>query len=609
MSQGINRYKADLRELRFLLFEQFAIQDLLGKAPYEDWDQESIEMVLSEVYKWSCEVIGPLCASGDREGCRLEDGKVYTPKGFKEAWDSLYEAGWRMLAKKPEHDGQGAPFTVHAVADEMMSGANTSFNMYPGLTDGVYEVVEAFDTDANKKRYLDKLSNGTWAATMCLTEPQAGSDVGAATTKADKVEDGIYKIEGTKVFISAGDHDLCDNILHLVLARTDDAPEGTKGLSLFIVPRDKFDGSGSNDVGVGSIEHKMGINGSSTCVLNFGENGDCLGYLVGTKEQQGMRMMFKMMNLARIGVGLQGVAVASSAYLNALEYAKERKQGVNIKSWKDAEAKKVAIIEHPDVRRMLMDLKSKVEGIRALAVKLTTHLDRERALAGTDDAKAAYHKGQVDLLVPLLKAYGTDQGFEVCVTAMQVLGGAGYVQDHPLEQYCRDARIFPIYEGTNHIQALDLVGRKLGYKGGVNFQAFVKDVSAFIAENREHPELKDSVAVLASAVEVLSGTAMRFLGWFQGGKMEMVPLAANRFLEMMAETTVAWLLLDGAIIADKARAELAEDHADYAFYSGKIYAAKYFAQNVLPGVAQKGAILGKEDRSVLDIPEAAFATV
>jgi len=609
MAQPVNRFKADLREIKFLLFEQFGLDDLFGKEPYEDWSREDAEMILDEVYKWCCEVIGPLNAVGDQQKCRLEDGKVKAPEGFKAAWKSLYENGWSLIAVDEEHGGQGGPYTMHAVYDELASGANVSFSMYPGLTAGVAEVLEAFGTDAQKKKYLPGLYNGKFAGTMCLTEPQAGSDVGAATTKAEGLGDGMYKIEGTKLFISAGDHDLSENILHLVLARTPDAPAGTKGLSLFIVPRDKLDGSGSNDVKVGSIEHKMGINGSSTALLNFGEDGACVGELVGTEELQGIKQMFRMMNLARIGVGLQSIGVASTAYLNALEYAKERKQGSAIQNWKDADAPKVEIIQHADVRRMLLDMKARVEGIRALAVKLSMHTDRERVLRGKDDDAANYHAGQVDLLVPLIKAYGSDQSFQICATAIQVFGGAGYVADHPVEQYCRDSKIFSIYEGTNHIQALDLCGRKLGAKGGMNFQRFMGDLNTFVGEIREHPVLGDAAKTLGSAAEALMGTAMRFLGWFQGGQMEMVPLSANKFLEMMAETCTAWMLLQAAAIAHEKGFDLDDDHPDKIFYEGKKQAALYYARNVLPDVALKGEILSREDKSPLQIGDASFSTV
>jgi alkylation response protein AidB-like acyl-CoA dehydrogenase len=604
MSQPINRYKADLRDFRFVLFEQFKLHELLGKGPFENWGKEEVETVIDEVYAWSTKVLGPLNAVGDAEGCKLVNGQVITPPGFKEAWKSLVQAGWRTLAVDEKHGGQNAPFTLASVADEIMCGANIAFNMYPGLTQGAAEVIQHFGTPEQQKTYGDKMVAGTWAGTMCLTEPQAGSDVGSASTKAIRRPDGTYNIVGTKIFISGGDQDLTDNIIHLVLARTDDAPQGTKGLSLFIVGKKRPDGT-PNDVAVGGIEHKMGIKASSTAILNFGENGDCIGELVGTEEQRGIQQMFVLMNYARIGVGIQGLALASSAYLNALEYSKDRKQGSSIKQWKDATAPRVAIIEHPDVRRMLLDMKSRVEGIRALAVKLTMHLDRARV----EPEKADYHNGQVDLLVPLLKAYGSDQAFQICATAIQTYGGAGYLKDWPVEQYCRDSKIFSIYEGTNHIQALDLVGRKLSQKGGANVQAFAKEVGAFVAANKENPALKEAIANLGAAMEAITSTAMRFLMWFNGGKMELVPLAANRFLEMMSEATIGWLLLDQAVIAEKAAADLPADHPDRAFYTGKKYAALYFAQNVLPTVAVKAAMIGKEERTSIEIPDAAFATI
>jgi hypothetical protein len=606
MSQPLNRYKADLRDFRFLLWEQFKLQDLLGKAPYANWGREEVDTVIEEVLSWVQKVLGPYNSLGDSVGCRLEDGKVITPPGFKEAWKALHEAGWRELAVPEEQGGQGGPFTLHAIAEEMMCGANTSFNMYPGLTQGAAEIVGHFGTPEQQARYFPRMHNGEFAGTMCLTEPQAGSDVGSATTKAFRQPDGTYKIKGTKIYISGGDNDFSKNIIHMVLARTEDAPPGTKGLSLFIVPRDRLDGT-PNDVQVGSLEHKMGIKASSTCVLNFGENDGCVGELLGTEEQKGIAQMFRMMNFARIGVGIQGLALASAAYLSALDYARDRRQGSSIKQWKDAAAPRVAIIEHADVRRMLLDMKARVEGIRALAIKLTMHSDR--ANQATSDADRDYHQGQLDLLVPLLKAYGSDQAFQVCATAIQVFGGAGFLRDWPVEQYCRDSKIFSIYEGTNHIQALDLVGRKLGQKGGANVQAFAREVTSFVAANREHPVFKDALATLGSAVEALTACAMRFLGWFTGGKMDMVPLAANRFLEMMSETTVAWLLLEQGVIADRALAELPADHADRAFYTGKKYAALYFASNVLPSVPLKAQLIAREDRSPIDIPGDAFATV
>jgi hypothetical protein len=355
----------------------------------------------------------------------------------------------------------------------------------------------------------------------------------------------------------------------------------------------------------------MGINASATCILNFGENGQCIGVPVGgePKLNQGMAQMFKMMNSARIAVGMQGYSVASSAFLNALDYARERKQGPSIKAFKDPTAPRVPILEHADVRRMLIDMKSRVEGIRALAIKLAHHQDQSDVLDGKDDQAVAYHRGQVDLLVPLVKSYGSDQGFRVCETAIQTYGGAGFTRDYPVEQYCRDAKIFSIYEGTNHIQAMDLVGRKLAQAGGANLQAFGADVGKFVAAHAEHKKLGGEVKRLGAAQAAITGAAMKLLGWFQSGQIEMVPLMANRFLEMMAELAVAWMLLDGAVIADAKLPSVAAGHPDAAFYAGKIAAAQYYARAVLPGVEEKARQLESEDRSPLDIPDGGFATV
>ncbi|MBA3396684.1 MAG: acyl-CoA dehydrogenase [Deltaproteobacteria bacterium] len=603
-----NYYKANLRDLQFLLFEQFKLDELLGKEPYPNWGKDEVVAVLEEAYGWAQKHMGPYNRSGDDEGCRLDNGQVRVPSGFKEIWKALFAAGWRTLAVETQHGGQAGPFTLAMMVEEFMCGSNTAFNMYPALTQGAADVILAFGTPHEIESYVPNMLNGKWAGTMCLTEPHAGSDVGSSNTQAIKRPDGQYTIKGTKIFISGGDQDMTDNIIHMVLARTPDAPPGTKGLSLFIVPKVRSDGT-PNDVTCAGIEHKMGIRASSTAQLVFGDNDSCIGELLGEVENKGMSQMFHLMNYARIGVGLQGLALASSAYLNALEYAKDRKQGSSIKQWKDATAPRVPIIEHPDVRRMLLDMKSRVEGIRALAVKLTMHIDRQAALekTGGDKTQIEYHQGQVDLLVPLIKAYGSDQAFSICATAIQVYGGAGYLKDWPVEQYARDSKIFSIYEGTNHIQAMDLVGRKLMQRGGANVQQFGKDVGAFVAANKEHATLADAVAVLGGAMEALTASGGKFMQWFGGGKMEMVPTVANRFLEMMSETTVGWLLLEQAVIAEAALGKLGPDHHDRAFYEGKRFAAQYFAYNVLPGVAAKAQLIAREDRTALDIPVAAFA--
>ncbi|MDB4996682.1 MAG: Acyl-CoA dehydrogenase [Myxococcaceae bacterium] len=613
---AINRYKADLREFSFLLFEQFKLgETVLGQGQFEGWGEDEVKSSLAECYRFVREVTGPLNAIGDAQGCRLEGGNVFTPDGYKDAWKKIYEAGWKSIGVHPDFGGAGSPHSVQVLVEELLSGANPAFNMYPGLAFGAGEVIQHFGTPEQQETFCAKMFGGTWGGTMCLTEPHAGSDVGSSNTTAKKNADGSYTIKGTKIFISGGDHDLADNIVHLVLARVEGAPAGTKGLTLFIVPKHLVKPDGSlgerNDVYVTAIEHKMGINGSATCVLTFGDSDKCLGWPVGgdARLNQGMPQMFKMMNGARIAVGIQGVGVASTAFLNALDYAKDRKQGASISNWKDATAPRVPIIEHADVRRMLLDMKSRVEGIRALAVKLAHHIDCAEVLKDKDEAKAQYHQGQVDLLVPLVKAYGSDQAFRVCEMAIQTYGGAGYTRDYPVEQYCRDSKIFSIYEGTNHIQSMDLVGRKLGQAGGANLQAFLGDLAQFVMKQGDHPAIGPAVKRLGLAQEALAGSAMKLLSWFQSGRMEMVPLFATRFLEMMSEVTVAWLLLDGAVVAEEKKKGVAEGHPDRAFYEGKTAAALYFARTVLPSVEVKAKQMAEEDRSPIDIPDAGFASV
>lgn len=610
MAAGLNWYKADLRELSFVLLEQFRLGELLGKAPYEAWGEDEAKAVLDAAYRFAREVLGPLNASGDREGCRIEAGQVRTPRGFGEAWKQLYENGFKTLGVPAEHGGQGAPAALTALVEEILSGANPAFNMYPGLAFGAAETILECGTPEQGKRYAERMLDGTWGGTMCLTEPHAGSDVGSAKSSAKRLGNGRYAIKGTKIYISGGDHDLAQNIVHLVLARVDGAPPGTKGLSLFIVPKKRIDAGGqvgeSNDVAVASIEHKMGINGSATCVLNFGENDGCEGELVGTAENLGMSQMFRMMNGARIAVGIQGLATAAAAYQNAVDYARDRKQGPHFKHWKDPTVPRVAILEHPDVRRMLLDLKSHTEGIRALIVKLAWHGDQARALAGKDDQKATYHKGQVDLLTPLVKSFASDEAFRLAGVAIQVYGGAGYLKDHPVEQYARDAKIYSIYEGTNHIQAMDLVGRKMGQAGGANFQAFLQDVAAFVEATKGEATLGKAVELLAAGQEALMSSAMTLLGWSQSGGLGLIGLSANRFLTMMSQVAVGWMLLDAAAVAQKALGAGSLSEQEKAFYAGKVQSALWFARNVLPQVEASARSLATEDASPMEIPDAAF---
>ena len=613
MAQAINRYRADLRDFRFLFFEQFDLPAVLGKEPYAEWSSDECNMVLDEVYRFVCDVTGPLNGTGDAQGCRLEDGRVVTPDGFKEAWDKIWEAGWRTIASPSRWGGQDAPGMLGSFVEEMLCGANTAFALYTGLTLTAAELIMDCATEDQKKKYVPKMMSGEWTGTMCLTEPQAGSDVGAASTTATRNDDGTYNIRGTKIFISAGDNDLGTNVVHLVLARIEGAEPGTKGLSLFLVPRVRIGEDGSlgefNDVTVPSIEHKMGINASATCVVQFGDEDNSIGEVVGGIEHQGIRQMFHMMNAARIGVGIQGLSVASAAYLSALEYARERKQGASIKQFKDANAPRVPIIEHPNIRRDLLAMKARVEGIRALVMKLSNHGDRLAAIQGKDDESEAYHRGQVDLLTPLVKAYGTDAAFEVSSRAIQVYGGHGFLKDHPVEQYCRDAKIFQIYEGTNFIQSMDLVSRKLGQAGGANTQAFLMDIQSFITENKDTPELEQGIGHLQAAHEAVAASVMQFIAWFKGGKLEHIPLAAEEFLNIMSDLAVGWLLLDQAAIALMKLPETSKTHPDHAFYTGKKFAAQYFANNVLSTLPARTRRLNSIDTLPVEIPDEAFATV
>lgn len=613
MAQAINRYRADLRDFRFLFFEQFDLPSVLGKEPFTEWGREECDMVLDEVYRFVCDVTGPLNASGDSEGCRLENGRVKTPEGFKQAWDKLWEAGWRTVAAPSRWGGQDAPTMVGSFVEEMLCGANTAFTMYTGLTLSAAELLLEFGTEAQKKKYVPKMLSGQWTGTMCLTEPHAGSDVGSSSSGATRNEDGTYNVQGTKIFISGGDNDLGENVIHLVLARIEGAEAGTKGLSLFIVPRVRINEDGTlgeeNDVTVPSIEHKMGINASATCVMNFGDEGNCIGEVVGGIEHQGIRQMFHMMNAARIGVGIQGLAVASASYLSALEYARERKQGASVKNFKDANAPRVPIVDHPNIRRDLLDMKAKVEGVRALVMKLSNHADRLRITQGKDDESEAYHKGQIDLLTPLVKAYGTDIAFELSAKAIQVHGGHGYLKDYPVEQYCRDSKIFQIYEGTNYIQSMDLVSRKLGQAGGANTQAFLMDIQNFINDHKDTPELQEGINHLQAAHEAVAASVTQFVGWFKGGKIEHIPLAAEQFLSIMSELAVGWLLLEQAAIAIGKLADTPDTHPDHAFYTGKKFAARYFANNVLSMLPSRVQQLSSIDTVPVEMPEAAFATV
>jgi alkylation response protein AidB-like acyl-CoA dehydrogenase len=624
VSESVNFFKTDLRSIEFTLYEHLKVQEVFeaGKTEkdeglYSHLSKDECDEVLRQCFRFCNEESGPLNGIGDRTGCRLEEhpegNRVITPEGYPAAWKKQYEIGFPNWRVGMEDGGFSGPLSVGVMLAELQSGANCAFNMYSSLTYGAAELVSHFATPEERKRFLPPMLDGRFSGTMCLSEPHAGSDVGSLTTKATPIGGNKYKISGSKCWISGGDQDLSENIVHLVLARVEGAPKGTGGISLFMVPKFSVNDDGSvgdwNDVTTASIEHKLGIISSTTAVLNFGENDSCVGYLCGDTENVGMKQMFEMMNGARIEVGVQGLAIASNAYYNALAYARDRKQGSSVKEFKNPDAPRVAIIEHSDVRRMLLEMKSKTEGMRALVVKLAKHQDLADCLKVSDPDSATYHAGQVDLLTPIVKAYCSDQGFRVCETAMQVYGGAGYVKDNPVEQFLRDSKIFSIYEGTNHIQALDLVVRKLRGRKGQDLADFAGNLTEFVERYSADPAVGGEVKLLGEASQALQDAGAAIVEFMMTSKLDQLTLCATAFLEAMADVAVGHLLLEQAVIAEDARTQDdTQSQDEFNFYAGKVMSGKFFANFVMPSVFAKCRSIQSGDRSALDIPDTGFST-
>lgn len=561
-------YLVDDKDIHFNLFDWLKIDERLNFAAFQSFSKDVREMILSEALKFAQNELAPLNKSADQEGCRIEKGQVFTPRGFKEAYQKFAQNGFIAPDINPQFGGQGLSYTLSAVLSEYFCGANVPFAMYAGLTRGAANLIETFASDKLKNIFCEKMYTGVWGGTMCLTEPQAGSAVGDLTTSAKKYTDDTYQIKGNKIFISCGDHDLTENIIHLVLARVEGDPKGTKGLSLFIVPKIWVHEDGKfgdkNDVSCINIEEKMGIHASSTCSLNFGENGKCLGYLVG-KQSEGIKYMFQMMNEARLLCGLQGVSVAGTAFENALAYAKERVQGQGKK-----------IIEYPDVRRNLSLCKALVEGSRVLIHYTAMQIDMAKHL--TDNKIKQRTQNRADLLTPICKAYCSDWAFRVTEIAMQVLGGYGYIAEYPIEQYMRDVKISSLYEGTNGIQALDLLGRKLPFNNGQLFQEFYEDLSEFIDQNHQNPELKTDISEFKKALDTVGQVAMQLAQWGLSGDKIKPQLGATPFLEICGHVVIAYLLLDRALVAQKKLKTGIND----SFYRDKIRVAQFFVRHLLP---------------------------
>ncbi len=599
MAQSI----ADRRDVDFVLHEQLQAPDLSKHEKYAEFNKKTIDMIVTEARNFAIKELLPINKEGDEIGVTFDNGQVTVPESFHRAYTLLRGGEWIAMAEDLEVGGQGMPHVVERAASDYLLGANYAFMLYSGLTHGAARLIEVFGTQEQKDMYMKKLYSGEWSGTMLLTEPEAGSDVGALTTTAVRNEDGTYSISGDKIFISGGEHDMTENIIHPVLARIEGAPAGTKGISLFLVPKYRVNPDGSlgefNDVVCTGIEEKMGIHGSSTCSLNLGGKGNCIGTLLG-EENKGMREMFLMMNEARLLVGFQGFACATASYLSALDYARERIQGRPLTAGKDASAGGVPIIRHPDVRRMLMTMKVFVEGMRSLIYYVGYCQDRV-GLAETDEEKEKY-EGLIDILTPIVKGYGTDRAFEVTSYGVQIYGGYGYTKEYPVEQYLRDCRITMIYEGTNGIQAMDLMGRKMSMKKGKLVMDLFGEIQQTIGEAKKIDSLKDETAKVEAALNKL-GEAGQHLGKTVMDNVEQAFIYANPLMDVTGDVCVAWMLLWRALVASR---KLEGKTKDTAFYEGQVKSLTYFVNMHLPATMGKLDAILTTDTAAIDIAEASF---
>ncbi|MFM6951438.1 MAG: acyl-CoA dehydrogenase C-terminal domain-containing protein [Novosphingobium sp.] len=596
-------YKAPTRDARFLINEVLRIQDYAALPGFEGATPDMVDAVVEEAGKFCSEVLAPINLAGDQAGCtRHADGSVTVPAVYKPAFAQFREAGWSTLSVAEEFGGQGLPHVLGMLLEEFMSSANQAFSMYPGLTAGAISAILAKGSPEQKAKYVPKMVTCEWLGTMNLTEPQCGTDLGLIRTRAVPQADGSYAITGTKIFISSGEHDLAENIIHLVLAKLPDAPDSTKGISLFIVPKVLVNEDGSlgarNAVSCGSIEHKMGIHGNATCVMNY---DGATGYLVG-EANKGLAAMFIMMNGARLGVGIQGLAQAEAAYQNAVKYAGERRQGRALTGAADPAEKADTLFVHPDVRRMLMDAKAFTEGMRSLCLWGALQVDLSHKAAIEEERQQA--DDLISLLTPVIKGYGTDKGYDVATNMQQVFGGHGYIEEWGMSQFVRDARIAMIYEGTNGVQAMDLVGRKLAQNGGRAVQAFFAIVDAQCAAAKAKPELSS----LAAAVEAANGDLKAATMWFMANGMtnpNQVGAGAHHYMHIMGIVALGaqWLRMgEVALVA------LASNASDKAFYEAKLATARYFGERFCPDAAALRRKIEAGSEAIMALPPEAFAT-
>ncbi|MGA3115034.1 MAG: acyl-CoA dehydrogenase [Syntrophobacteraceae bacterium] len=592
-------FKVNPKDIFFILKDQIGYGKLCELERYRELDEATLDMLVNQAIKFASTEIAPLQEIGEKWGVVYENGQVKNPPEFRKSFEVCAENGWIAPSEDVEYGGQGFPRMMTVVINDFMYGACQSFNMCPSLTHGAGHLIESYGTEQLKEQYLTNMYSGKWAGTMALTEAGAGSNLAALKTTAYR-EGDHFKIKGNKIFISWGDHDLTENIIHLVLARIEGAPEGVRGISLFVIPKVRVNPDGSlgepNDVLCGGVEKKLGLHASPTAQLIFGDNDGCIGYLCG-EENKGLAAMFQMMNGARIGTGVSGMTLASTAYQNTLQYTKERIQGSALDRKKPGS---VPIIDHPDVRRMLLWMKAMVDGMRSMLytgaywIELSTELP--------DGAEKTHYQNLVDFLTPIAKAYCSDMGFRVCETAIQCLGGYGFCSDYPQEQYLRDSKIMSLYEGTNGIQAMDLMGRKMTIDGGAPFKAFKSEVEQFCQKNREH-------AALGDKVRALSGVATRL--WEAAGEMtkrmatDTLHWASYTYPALLAfsEVTMAWRLLDMAIIAYEPSQKQGEEND---FYRGKVLQATYFVDTTLPHTLATIESCLRHGREILEMPENGF---
>lgn len=591
-------YRAPLEEIIFALETSASMRQWSSVPGYEEAGEDLVLAVVAEAGKLANDVIASTNAIGDTEGIAFADGIVKTPDAFKPMHETFIEGGWSTLSADPTLGGQGLPASLEIAVTEMVTSANMAYSLQPLLTSGAIQAINAHASDELRNLYLPKMISGEWSGAMNLTEPGAGSDVGLLRTRAEKQPDGTYRISGQKIFITWGEHDLCDNIIHLVLARLPDSPAGTKGISMFIVPKVLVNADGSlgsrNDVKCVSIEHKLGIHASPTCTMAFGENGNCIGYLVG-EENFGMRNMFTMMNHARIGVGLQGVAIAERAYQHSVAFAKDRIQSSAIGARSN---QPVAIINHPDVRRMLLTIRATAEAARAIIYRNVWASDRAHKAIDKNEKRQA--SGEADLLTPISKAYSTDIGVEAASLAVQIHGGMGFIEETGVAQFYRDARIAPIYEGTNGIQALDLAGRKLNADGGAHWQALIKEMRAFA--NGLDRSMAPSKSLLNDGIDALEDAATTL---FANGFEQIVDTAgaATPYLRLFGTVLGAHLLAQQAVEAER---RLASNEGNPSFLKSKIGVARFYIEQILPTATALAAPIKAGAASLMSMENSDF---